>query len=100
MRACHTAAAASLPTKISKTTPCKESNPLKRKGRRHGCFCRKKHFDTSGKSAAQLHHRANCRPAHGPAHRALRVITDQKLRSEFGAARTASPIREAAERPR
>src|SRR5215218_59973 len=56
--------------KISKTTPCKESNPLQTKGKKKrnkgaslGCFRRKKDFDPSGKSPAHLHHRANCRPA-------------------------------------
>jgi hypothetical protein len=39
--------------KISKTTPCKETG-----GRRHGSRTPQKHFDTSGKPAAQLHHRA------------------------------------------
>ena len=29
----------------------------------------RKHFDTSGKSAAPLHHRAICKTAHGTAHR-------------------------------
>jgi hypothetical protein len=29
----------------------------------------RKHFDTSGKSAAPLHHRAICKTAHGAAHR-------------------------------
>jgi hypothetical protein len=61
-----------------------ENNPMQRNGgRRHGCLTRKKHFDTSGKSAAHFHHRANRRPAHGPAHRALRVIAGQKFRSEL-----------------
>src|SRR5712691_11825416 len=48
-----------LPTKISKTTPCKVAG-----GRWHGCFERipRKHFDTSGKSAALFHHRAIKRP--------------------------------------
>src|SRR6266436_6084000 len=42
----------SLPTKISKTTPCKVAG-----GRRHRCLelSLQKHFDTSGKSAAQLY---------------------------------------------
>jgi hypothetical protein len=53
-----------LPTKISKTTPCKVTG-----GRWHGCFTREKHFDTSGKSVAPLHHRAICKTAHGAAHR-------------------------------
>src|SRR5882762_10480583 len=48
----------SLPTKISKTTPCKVAWC-----RWHRCFERilRKHFDTSGKSAALLHHRAICK---------------------------------------
>jgi len=29
----------------------------------------RKHFDTSGKSAAPFHHRAICKTAHGAAHR-------------------------------
>ncbi len=41
-----------LPTKISKTTPCKVAA-----GRWHGRFTRQKQFDTSGKSAARFHHR-------------------------------------------
>ncbi len=66
-----------LPTKISKTTPCKVAwwslawmlwaTP-------------RKHFDTSGKSLALFHHRAICKTAHGPAHRALGAITGQKSR--------------------
>jgi hypothetical protein len=39
-----------------------------------------KHFDTSGKSAALLHHRAICKTAHGAAHRALGAMTGQKSR--------------------
>ena len=48
----------SLPTKISKTTPCKVAW-----WSRPGCFERsaRKHFDTSGKSAALFHHRAICK---------------------------------------
>jgi hypothetical protein len=48
----------SLPTKISKTTPCKVAWC-----RWHGCFERilRKHFDTSGKSGALFHHRAICK---------------------------------------
>jgi hypothetical protein len=44
-----------LPTKISKTTPCKVAG-----GRWHGCLERilREHFDMSGKSAAPLHRRA------------------------------------------
>src|SRR5882672_5142920 len=41
--------------------------PLANKGVWHGCLTRKKHFDTSGKSAAQLHHCAICKTAHGAA---------------------------------
>jgi hypothetical protein len=37
----------------------------------------RKHFDTSGKSPAPLHHRAICKAAHGIAHRALGAITGQ-----------------------
>jgi hypothetical protein len=43
----------SLPTKISKTTPCKVTE-----SRRHGWLAPRKRFDTSGKSRAQLHRRA------------------------------------------
>jgi len=43
----------------------------------------KKHFDTSGKSPADFHHRAYCRPAHGLARRDLDVIAGTKLRSEL-----------------
>jgi hypothetical protein len=39
-----------------------------------------KTFDTSGKSPALFHHRAICKTAHGPAHRALGAITGQKSR--------------------
>src|SRR5712671_2938088 len=48
----------SLPTKISKTTPCKVAWC-----RWHGCFERilRKHFDTSGKSVALIHPRAICK---------------------------------------
>ena len=48
----------SLPTKISKTTPCKVAWC-----RWHGCFelSLRKHFDTSGKSGALFHHRAICK---------------------------------------
>jgi hypothetical protein len=48
----------SLPTKISKTTPCKVAG-----GRQHGCFelSLQKHFDTSGKSAAELYRPAICK---------------------------------------
>jgi hypothetical protein len=42
--------------KIAKTTPCKESNPLKTKESLAWIFHRKKPFDTSGKSGAHLHH--------------------------------------------
>ena len=47
-----------LPTKISKTTPCKVAW-----WSRPGCFGRspRKHFDTSGKSVALFHHRAVCK---------------------------------------
>jgi hypothetical protein len=40
----------------------------------------RKHFDTSGKSAALLHHRAICKTAHGAPYRALGAITGQKSR--------------------
>jgi len=40
---------------------------------------RKKHFDSSGKSPAHFHHRANCRPAHGPAYRPLRLTAKPKI---------------------
>jgi hypothetical protein len=56
----------SLPTKISKTTPCKV-----KWGRWHGCFSLRKHFDTSGKSPALLQHRATFRPLKAPAKRAV-----------------------------
>src|SRR6266850_3157090 len=54
----------SLPTKISKTTPCKVAWC-----RWHGCFelSLRKHFDTSGKSVALFHHRAIRKCPHGPA---------------------------------
>jgi hypothetical protein len=40
----------------------------------------RKPFDTSGKSAAQFHHRAICKAADGAAHRALGAMTSQKSR--------------------
>src|SRR5947208_1701398 len=63
----------SLPTKISKTTPCKVPD-----GRQHGCFWAvpPKHFDTSGKSAAQFHHRAICKNAHTAATWLMQLGTD------------------------
>jgi hypothetical protein len=49
--------------------------PLEKKGGAGmDALPRKKHFDTSGKSPAHFHHRANCGHAHGLAHRTLRVI--------------------------
>jgi hypothetical protein len=65
----------SLPTKISKTTPCKVTG-----GSLAWMLYPRKHFDTSGKSVAPFHHRAICKTAHGAAHRALGVITGQKPR--------------------
>jgi hypothetical protein len=50
----------SLPTKISKTTPCKETS------RPPAGAISQKHFDTSGKSPAQLHHRAICKTPTAP----------------------------------
>jgi hypothetical protein len=44
------------------------------------CEIRRKHFDTSGKSAAQLYRRAICKTAHAAAHRALGAITGQTSR--------------------
>jgi hypothetical protein len=60
----------SLPTKISKTTPCKVTG-----GSLAWMLYPRKHFDTSGKSAAPFHHRTICKTADGAAHRALGVIT-------------------------
>ena len=58
-----------------------ENNPLQsNRGRWHCRFAWQTNFDTSGKSAAHFHYRAIIRPAHGPAHRVLRVIADQKFR--------------------
>ena len=54
----------SLPTKISKTTPCKVTG-----GSLARMLYPRKHFDTSGKSAAPFHHRAICKTTHGAAHR-------------------------------
>jgi hypothetical protein len=62
-------------SKISKTTPCKVTG-----GSLAWMLYPRKHFDTSGKSAAPFHHRAICKTAHGAAHRALGVITGQKPR--------------------
>jgi putative ABC transport system substrate-binding protein len=45
-------------------------------------LCPRKHFDTSGKSAAPFHHRAICKTAHGAAHRALGAIAGQKSRKQ------------------
>jgi hypothetical protein len=62
-------------TKISKTTPCKVT------GRSPAWMLPlRKPFDTSGKSAAQFHHRAICKAADGAAHRALGAMTSQKSR--------------------
>jgi hypothetical protein len=36
-----------------------------------------KHFDSSGKSGALIHHRAICKTAHGAARRALGAIAGQ-----------------------
>ena len=47
--------ALSLPTKIPKTTPCKVA------WRSPGSAIPRKHFDTSGKSPARLHHPGICR---------------------------------------
>src|ERR1700682_2295519 len=65
----------SLPTKISKTTPCKVTG-----GSLAWMLYPRKHFDMSGKSAAPFHHRAICKTAHGAAHRALGAMTGQKSR--------------------
>jgi hypothetical protein len=64
----------SLPTKISKTTPCKVTGSLE------WMLPPRKHFDTSGKSAAPFHHRAICKTAHGPAQRPLWPVTSQNPR--------------------
>jgi hypothetical protein len=52
----------SLPTKISKTTPCKVTG-----GSLAWMLYPRKHFDMSGKSAAAFHHRAICKTADGAA---------------------------------
>jgi hypothetical protein len=54
----------SLPTKISKTTPCKVTG-----GSLAWMLYSRKHFDTSGKSAAPFYHRTICKTADGAAHR-------------------------------
>jgi hypothetical protein len=53
-----------LRAKILKTTPCKVTG-----GALAWMLYPRKHFDTSGKSAAPFHHRAICKTAHGAAHR-------------------------------
>src|SRR5882724_8336090 len=74
----------SLPTKISKTTPCKVAWC-----RWHGCFERilRKHFDTSGKSAALLHHRAIKRPWPCPTGSSARLQAKSLPTIEVAAAR-------------
>jgi hypothetical protein len=64
-----------LPTKISKTTPCKDTSR-----RRRGCFSPQKHFDTSGKSPALMHHRATPGPLMALPNGPSGAITGQKSR--------------------
>jgi hypothetical protein len=57
-----------------------ENNPMQSsRGRWHRCFSLRKHFDTSGKSAAPLHRRAICKIAHAlPIEIAVAVPSTQK----------------------